>query len=436
MMKYRNTIKYLGLSALLLLAACSGSDPLEPTPGPGPEPEQQTAISFSGTMLDEESVTPNAQAAPATRAAQGLEEVLTGDKTFQVWGYKNDAATGSDYTSYQAVMPNFTVNWGANTAYTTTSNTDDWEYVGQGDTPEQQAEQTIKYWDFGAKAYRFFGYALGNATAAVHADPSDPSSAVVTPATSPATVSVPGGFPTGNSTPTSAETVTFSAAVDASSQASIAAAPYFSHLWFSNGNVAEYPTRQFGKPVQLEFLKPFARVRFLFTFVEGLSFGRESLKNMKFYPTRAGGTSPTIATAGTVSVSYPLKGNATTESWAVTPGTGASDHIDAFTIDYYETPGTVPTVNTQPTSWPNTPQKWYTVLPAPTQGSYTAEVCVLTEEVKSVVIPAEYMSWKAGYEYTYKFKITESGGITIDIVQVAINDWGNKKSSDHTVYNW
>lgn len=408
---------------IFLLAACSGSDPLEPTPGPGPEPEQQTAISFSGTMLDEESVTPNAQAAPATRAAQGLEEVLT-NKTFQVWGYKNDAATGSDYTSYQAVMPKFTVNWGANTAYTTTSNTDDWEYVGQGDTPEQRAEQTIKYWDFGAKAYRFFGYALGNATAS--------------PATSPAAVSVPGDFPTGTSSTQSA--VTFSSDVDASTDATINAAPYFSRLWFSNGNAVDYPTRQFGKPVQLEFLKPFARVRFLFTFVEGLAFGREALKNMKFYPTRpAAGTPPTIATAGTVAVSYPLKGTATVESWAVTPGTEASDHIDAFTIDYYETPATVPDgypVNSQPTSWPNTPEKWYTVLPAPTQGSYTAEVCVLTEEVKSVVIPAEYMSWKAGYEYTYKFKITATGGLSFDIIQSAINMWTTKGADNLVFYNW
>lgn len=422
-MKYRNTIKYLGLSTLLLLAACSGSDPLEPTPGPGPEPEQQTAISFSGTMLDEESMTPNAQAAPATRAAQGLEEVLT-NKTFQVWGYKNDAATGNDYTSYQAVMPEFTVNWGANTAYTTTSNTDDWEYVGQGDTPEKRAEQTIKYWDFGAKAYRFFGYALGNATAS--------------PATSPVAVSVPGDFPTGTSSTQSA--VTFSSAVDASTDATINAAPYFSRLWFSNGNAAEYPTRQFGKPVQLEFLKPFARVRFLFTFVEGLAFGREALKNIRFYPTSpAAGTSPTIATAGTVAVSYPLKGTATVESWAVTPGTEASDHIDAFTIDYYETPATVPDgypVNSQPTSWPNTPEKWYTVLPAPTQGSYTAEVRVLTEEVKSVVIPAEYMSWKAGYEYTYKFKITEGGELSFDIIQSGINKWTSKGADDLVFYNW
>ena len=400
------SISYTSAAVVVLfLAACSSSESIDPTPTP-PTPGQQTAISFSGGLPEEEQVT----------RATGLEEVLTGDKTFQVWGYKNDAATGNDYTSYQAVMPEFTVNWGANTANTTTSNTDDWEYVGQGDTPEQQAEQTIKYWDFGAKAYRFFGYARGNATAS--------------PATSPATVSV-------SSTQSA---VTFSSVVDASSQATIDAAPYFSRLWFSNGNAAEYPTRQFGKPVQLEFLKPFARVRFLFTFVEGLAFGREALKNIRFYPTSpAAGTSPTIATAGTVAVSYPLKGTATVESWAVTPGTEASDHIDAFTIDYYETPATVPDgypVNSQPTSWPNTPEKWYTVLPAPTQGSYTAEVRVLTEEVKSVVIPAEYMSWKAGYEYTYKFKITEGGELSFDIIQSGINKWTSKGADDLVFYNW
>ncbi|MBR1791480.1 MAG: hypothetical protein IJ754_06995, partial [Bacteroidaceae bacterium] len=262
-----------------------------------------------------------------------------------------------------------------------------------------------------------------------------------TPATSPATVTVPDGFPTGNSTPTSAETVTFSAPVDASTQATIDAAPYFSRLWFSNGNAATYPDRQFGKPVQLEFLKPFARVRFMFTFVEGLNFGHEKLGHIAFGPSEnldnGDENDVNINTAGTVSVSYPLKGTATTETWSTTNTTG----IKLFDIDYYEEPdpADIPhgyPINTQPTSWPNSPQKWYTVLPNSVQGSFTAQVSVVSEEIKSVVIPAEYMQWKAGYEYTYKFKITESGGITMDIIQVAINDWGNKQSSDHTVYNW
>lgn len=386
------------LAPALFLAACSSSDPVEPNPTP--EPEQQKVISFSGRMHDEQAV---------TRA--GLEEVLTGDKTFQVWGYKNDAYSDGSYTSYQAVMPNFTVNWVANTAYTTTSNTNDWEYVGQGATPAQQAEQTIKYWDFGAKAYRFFGYALGTATA-----PATPNAVTVN---------------------TPSDAVTFTSTVDA---ASVDAAPYFTRLWFSDGNAVTYPDKQFGQPVQLQFMKPFARVRFLFTFVEGLSFGREALKNISFCPTvnedADDSNDQTIPTSGTVTVTYPLKGSATTEEWSVA-ASPAPTGITKFLIDYYEEPSpSVTPTDALPTTWPNSPEHWYYVLPAASQSSYTVSVSVITDEIKSAVVPAEYMSWQAGYEYTYKFKITEGGGITIDVIQVAINNWGNRGSSTHTVYNW
>lgn len=392
------------LALMILMVACSSDNVPDLT-------NDNKAISFVGGLQEEQTV---------TRAAQGLEDVLS-NKTFKVWCYKNDGFESPDnYTSYQTVMPGYTVNWGANTAYTTTSNTNDWEYVAQG------TNQDIKYWDYDAKAYRFFAYALGNATS---------------PAT-PAEVTVPGGFPTGNSTPTSAESVTFTTTVDGSSDATVAAAPYFSRLWFSNNNPAD-PDHLFGKPVQLQFLKPFARVRFMFTFVEGLLFDREKLFNMSFMPTVNVNTiddiyennDQIIATAGTVTVSYPLKGTATTETWATSNTTG----IKKFDIDYYIAPVPVPggyPTGSAPTDWPNTPEKWYYVLPAENQGSYTLQVCVVSDEVKTAVVPAEYMNWKAGYEYTYKFKVTESGGITMDIIQVAINDWGNRRTSQHTVYNW
>ena len=393
----------LGWGCLIaLFAACSGSDPVEPTPTT--PSEGQKAISLAGGLPDETAV---------TRAAQGLEELLD-NKSFTVWGYKNDAYTAPNYTSYQVVMPGYTVNYGANTAYTTTSNTNNWEYVGQA------TGQDIKYWDFAAKAYRFFGYALGNSTA--------------DPATSPATVTVNGGTlgdaPAGTA-------VTFTTAVDASSAATINAAPYFTRLWFSNNSSDDY-----GKPVTLQFLKPFARVRFMFIYVEDLGFGREKIKDPRFRPTvntdDNQDNNQIIATAGTVTVSYPLKGSATAETWTVAADP-APTGIDEFNIDYYEAPDPVPPgypVDALPTSWPRTPEKWYYVLPAENQGSYTLQVCVASDEVKTAVIPSEYMNWKAGYEYTYKFKVTESGGITMDVIQVAINDWGNKTTSNHTVYNW
>jgi len=361
------------LALMILMAACSSDNVPDPT-------NDNKAISFVGGLQEEQAV---------TRAAQGLEDVLT-NKTFTVWSYKNDGYEAPNYTSYQTVMPGYTVNWTANTAYTTTSNTNDWEYVAQGTGTNQE----IKYWDYDAKAYRFFAYAKGNATN---------------------------------------DAVTFTTTVNASS---VDAAPYISRLWFSTNNPAD-PDHLFGKPVQLQFVKPFARVRFMFTFVEGLSFGREKIFNTRFRPTVNTDEDQTnnqiIATAGTVTVSYPLKGTATTETWTTASTTG----INEFDIDYYEPISPDPDPDPAATAAFNAnAEKWYYVLPAQNQGSYTLQVAVVSEEIKTAVVPEEYMNWKAGYEYTYKFKITESGGITMDVIQVAINDWGNRKTSSHTVYNW
>jgi hypothetical protein len=270
--------------------------------------------------------------------------------------------------------------------------------VGQG------TNQHIKYWDLSASAYRFFAYASGNAT--------------TTPATEPAEVTV------NNSDDTK---VTFSAAVSGSTEATVNAAPYFSELWFSNDKANDY-----GQAVTLRFFKPFARVRFKFIFADGLDFGRDKLSNIKFYPT--GHLEPaSIPVAGDVTITYPVKGTATKESLSVTP----THNISSFDIDWYETPNPAVTpANSLSTTYPNTPNKWYYVLPVENQGTYTLEVSVVTNEVKVATIPAEFMKWQSGFEYTYIFKITQSVGVTIDIVQVAINNWEDGGSSTHTVYNW
>lgn len=389
------------LLGLLVMAGCSGGgsedDPVEVM-------DNQVAIAFSGNLPEDNVV---------TRAGAGLETMLT-DKTFQVWGFKNDAYESGSYPSYQTVMPGFMVNWMSNSANTTTSNTDDWEYVGQGATAAQQAEQTIKYWDFNAKGYRFFG--------ATNWKGEDTGGSLEANKTY-------GAFGAYSTYGANSAYVVL-AAVDAGTDAGVTAAPYFSDLWFSNGNTVDYPERRYGKAVQLQFLKPFAKVRFIFTFANGLTFGRESLTNISFHPTE---TNDIIATAGTVSVSYPLKGTATTESWSTSGTTGPSQ----FDIDYYEEPHpAVAPANAQPTTWPNSPEKWYYVLPASSQGTYTVEVQATAAAPKSAVVPAEYMSWKAGYEYTYKFKITERGGIMFDVLQVAINQWVEKDHTNHPVYNW
>jgi hypothetical protein len=205
-------------------------------------------------------------------------------------------------------------------------------------------------------------------------------------------------------------------------------------LWFSNNKEAAY-----GKPVTLSFLKPFARVRFMFTFVDGLDFGREALAKIRFYPTPdpdAG--SPKIPAVGNVTITYPLPGTGTKETWSVEQTGG----IDAFTIDWYLTPDSseipedVP-ADGEPTTWPNTVEKWYNVLPTEKQGSYILEVAVSSPEIKTATVPASYMTWKAGHEYTYVFKINERGGVTIDVIQVAVKGWVQVMPPvDHPVFNW
>ena len=81
---------------------------------------------------------------------------------FIVYGEKGETADGSPAASGKLVFKNYLVKWIDNSAYTTTSNTKGWEYVGISATSAENASitpnsgtaaQTIKYWDFGASSY-------------------------------------------------------------------------------------------------------------------------------------------------------------------------------------------------------------------------------------------------------------------------------------------
>ena len=80
---------------------------------------------------------------------------------FIVWGEKNET-NGTAATAANQVFKNYKVEWTDNSAYTSTSNTQNWEYVGL--TPYTDAQvspsinptvQTIKYWDYNANSYTF-----------------------------------------------------------------------------------------------------------------------------------------------------------------------------------------------------------------------------------------------------------------------------------------
>ena len=436
----KSPMSLIGLITLiaLLLCACSSDEPAAEPQVVEPEApqEMQVPISFSGSEEEEREVNQGAATKAMTRAAKPLSELAV--TTFNVWGYKDMAA----YGDRQTVFPCYTVNWYSNSAGTTTSNSSNWEYV------MPSPDQTIKYWDWGAAAYRFFAVTKWGGEVA------DPAARAKETYDTDGTYETYGAYgayetygvyeahePNEANGEYPAYAVSMKAAKarvwdgsgdydkDATA-AEMAATPYFTRLWFSDGNLVTYPDKQFGKPVQLEFLKPYARVRYIYKYVyprEGLTLSDQTFKPTTDY-TAGSGDKVKIPMSGTVTVIYPLTGTATREWYTVTPD--ADNRLEAFTEDFDAEDDTK--------VYRDTDDGWYMVLPCTSQGSYTLQVTINTKiktETKSCVVPAEYMRWLPGYSYTYIFKINEEGGIEIELVEAAVTPW-TELGTARTVYNW
>lgn len=396
--KVAGLLRSVGILLLLLVGtmavwSCGGSDDSTPSvpsapPSVTPQPRADTPIGFYGILSKEEGVTRAGTQSPL----QEYPDASHGHTSFNAWSYKDVANT------IETVMYSYVVNYIAGSSGSSVTNSRGWEYVGQqGGVVEQQS---VKYWDFQASSYRFFGYTGTGVTASY-----SPSS----------------------SAPTS---VTFEVDIDDVTASVDANTPLCSKLWYKS--VSDLGTVI--QPVTLEFVRPIARVRFMFTFIDGLGYGRENLYDVKFRPTDS---QKNIAKGGTVSFTYPLTGSAT-ESWDSSPSAFYTGNND-LAIDYYETPSPpVSPTDARPETYPNTPEHWYEVLPrsGADQGSYTLSVVVGGGDPRICVVPAEYMTWSPGFEYTYLFKITEGGGVSLDNVQVAINTWNPMAAVVHPVYNW
>lgn len=403
-------IGFIGLIGLIsLMSSCRGGDDLlTPTPEPE-EPTDEVAISFSGNESKGDTVT-----RAATRAGVPLSEA--GVLTFKVWGFKNmayDEGTES-YGGLQTVFPGYNVNWEDNSAATTTSNSSGWEYVGQEGGGGTQ--QTIKFWDWSARAYRFLG-----ATNWGGERPADPASYVENRAYGALGASA---YEITIMTDASPE-FDGEDKIDLGATATkMAAIPYYTRLWFSTGKAEDYPTRLFGQPVQLEFVKPYTRVRFIFIY----TFPREGigLTAKSFKPTDGS----EIVRKGTVTLSFPLTGTSIAESFNMTPDSDPDPAVSKALTDFTEDcdPEDDSKVYTQ------TEGGWYSVLPNNTQGSYTLTVNV-NGAPKSATVPAEFMQWSPGYSYTYIFKITDEGGVEIGWVEYAMTPW-TEMETIWSVYNW
>ena len=331
----------LVLFILIIFTSCS-SDQYEPE-------VKHTLIAFSANQQEQE----------VTRAGSTpLSDYTT---YFRVWGFKN-MSTGT-----QTVFPGYAVQWETGSAQSSTTNTQGWDYILMA-----YPDQTPKYWDFEAQAYRFFAVAEMSAT--------------------------PGTWTTTTDTHSYTCTVNANNAEDA---------PFYTHLWYSNGNATDYPTRQFGQPVTLEFIKPFAEVRFMFTYSDPSAEPLPMLEDPDFRPVN----SQRIATAGEVTISFPIQGTEKQESWTST--VDDTRYLLAFTV----------------------PKTLYTVLPVMGQNAYVLNVTVNGED-KTCNVPAQYMKWSPGYRYTYLFKVNEDGGVELDQVSIGVKNWEEGGNKEHIIYNW
>lgn len=357
----------------------------------------------------------------------GAEAAEKLNNHFVVYGAKNTAATAADKFADTKVFDHYNVQWTANSAGTTTSNTSDWEYVGlakhHNASADVAAEQTIKYWDYSTSQYDFIAYSTGNKTEIFDAGELAAGKLVVTPIT-PTTAA------------TNAYTVTGLSAED------------FSGFYVANMQTVE--KAEYTNEVSLTFRNITTKVRMaLYETVPGYS-----VKDVKFYIADDDASPSETATLyagakafnekGTFIVKYPTIGN---------PNNSKSDFNQAHTdfVAYTDPSGTDSKKkfsvlsNLAAAEGNETAGNIYLGRKA-SEASYTYKVAADDKGYKYVIpneegvvlnlkcdytlvstdgsgetikvtgataqVPQIYAMWKSGFAYTYIFKISKNSNGT------------------------
>lgn len=352
----------------LCLLSCSSSGQDDPFI---PEP-QQVGISFGGNSGSWQDASSR-----AGEGETGLESLFT---SFKVWGYKTQNNDGSTNSSIQNVMNGYQVDWN------TSSN--DWEYIGKYNA-SLNLHQTIKYWDYSALQYRFWAYAPATA----HDVNTDDNSHSIT---------IPYEF---------------------NSNATLTSTPYISNLC----------TPKIGDQVKLTFVPLIAKVRFKFKYndkqiasIKDISFRDErwiSTGNGNFQWSGESAVDKTPV-AGKIIVTYPLSGTSTdvSKTWETeTTNRG----ILELTIPYEE--------DADENHQTEIRQKWYFMPPMDIaqykQGNYILSANIEGNQVTATV-GSEYMQWKAGCQYTYIFKVSETTS-SITFAEVEVEQWNKNSNLDN-----
>ena len=336
--------------------------------------------------------------------------------------------TGETPAIASYVFDQYTAHWVSNTAHTTESNSNDWEYVNytpattSGLYDSGSGVQSIKYWDYSATQYDFAAYSLGTG--------------------------VTSGGSTTYATATAIDKTTKSYSLTGTVDQLKAC--YISDLVtaYNQSGVSDY-----GQPVQFKFRSLAAKIRLAFyETVPGYS-----VKDVKFYTSSTAtlatdGTEsdPTLFTSsavlpagsGTMTVTFPTTG------FAKRPGGSAPDtdynkaHIsfaatnnaadlsstlvfedlaNLAAADYKETAGNTylgraSNAATYAGGLESGAGKYYTILPYETGANLQLRIQYtlvsrdgsgeeITVNNATAVIPAELAQWNPNYAYTYIFKI-------------------------------
>lgn len=418
---------YLLATALAALVSCSSDDFVgDASPTPGSE-EVGEAILFDFDIQK------------TTRADQvGSDAATTLQNQFIVYGTKHTSAEAATATNDKVVFQNYVVEYTANSAGKTTSNTHNWEYVGI--TPYEEAKvkptvssQGIKYWDYSAaQGYTFYGIASKADITAGHV--------------------------------TVEKTTTGSTVYDKGYSIKLDKDANLNNLYVSD----RLPVAKgdYNKPVTLTFRNFGARVRV--GFYETVP-GYTVTINKFYYDDNATAAVTTFGAMDKANESnfaaslQNIKTNPTgTNTLAVTyyNGTNGPENqvkLAASTVEYNYSltlgAGVVNTVlatSSATPTWDQTSGAYTTVYPLEANNNpmllkidYTLTPedesdGVIVVKGANVVVPTQYVKWKSNFAYTYLFKISDNTNgttgdptssdpeglfpITFDAVTVAVAD--------------
>uniref|UniRef100_UPI004027D862 fimbrillin family protein n=3 Tax=Candidatus Limisoma sp. TaxID=3076476 RepID=UPI004027D862 len=196
--------------------------------------------------------------------------------------------------------------------------------------------------------------------------------------------------------------------------------PYASRLWLASPSST---SPAYGSCVTLTFAPIIAKVRFRFTYPDETT--NVAISNIKFRDSRFVDTPANADTPlrGTIDAAYPLTGipvgTFPTLTMSKSEAADASGLLVLTTP--YEEAGDQIHILKDPTLY----NKWYYVPPLANipyeQGAYTITASIGGKTV-SATVPAQYMQWKAGCQYTYIFKLSDTGD-SISFNDLMVEQW-------------